>query len=74
MILPDDPVVASRVVDNLVIAAIELAGFFAFAIERGDDLFVFARLRILSIGHRQFRFDLDIASRTIRLQAIRQPA
>jgi len=62
MILSDDPVVAARVGDDLVIAAIELADGFAFAIERGDDLFVFAGLRILSIGHGQFRFDLDIAS------------
>ena len=62
MILSDDPVVTARVGDDLVMAAIELADGFAFAIGRGDDLFVFVGLRILSIGHGQFRFDLDIAS------------
>jgi len=62
MILPDDPIVAARVGDGFVVTSMELAGLFAFAIERGDDLFVFAGLRVLSIGHGQFRFDLDIAS------------
>jgi hypothetical protein len=74
MILPDDPVVAARVVDRLVMPAIELVGFIAFAIERGDDLFVLIRHRLSSICHRQFPSDLDIASRMIKVQAIRQPA
>ena len=41
MILADDPVLAPRVVDGLMMPAFELVGFLALAIERGDDLFVF---------------------------------
>ena len=62
VILSDDAVVAAGIVHDLVMPANELVGLVALAIERSNDLFVFAGYCLSSICHRQFRFDLDIAS------------
>ena len=63
VVLPDGPVVASRVRDDFVMASIELVHLVAFSIERGNRLLVFVpvlvlvRKRPLSFSHRSARLD-----------------
>jgi hypothetical protein len=61
-IVSDDPVVAPRGVDDLVVAATELVCFLAFAVERRDGFLVFVRKRLPSFRHHARCPDLDMPS------------